>query len=53
MTVVDSLEVIRASRRFISTSMRAALLSREDEQALARRWRDTGDTEALHGLIDA
>ena len=33
--------------------MRAPLLSREDELALALRWRETGDTEALHGLIDA
>ncbi len=53
MSVVESLEVMRASRRFISTAMRAALLSRQDELALARRWRDHGDTEALHGLIDA
>lgn len=53
MTIVESLEVQRASRRFISTSMRAPLLSREDELVLARRWREHGDTEALHGLIDA
>lgn len=53
MTIVESLEVQRASRRFISTSMRAPLLSRADELALAVRWRETGDIEALHGLIDA
>ena len=53
MTIVESLEVQGASRRFISTSMRAPLLSRGDESALALRWRENGDTEALHGLIDA
>ena len=53
MSIVESLEVQRASRRFISTSMRAPLLSREDERSLARRWSENGDTEALHGLIDA
>ena len=53
MTVIESLEEQRASRRFISISMRAPLLSREDELVLARRWRDHGDTVALHGLIDA
>ena len=53
MTVIESLEAQRASRRFISISMRAPLLSREDELVLARRWREHGDIVALHGLIDA
>ena len=53
MTVVESHQVQRASRRFIKASLRAPLLGREDERALARRWRDNGDVEALHQLISA
>lgn len=53
MTVVESPEVQRANRRFIKASLRAPLLGREDERALARRWRDDGDVEALHELISA
>ena len=53
MTAVESPEVQRASRRFIKASLRAPLLGREDELALARRWRDAGDIAALHALISA
>ena len=53
MTVVESPQVQRASRRFIKASLRAPLLGREDELVLARRWRDDGDVEALHALISA
>jgi len=41
----------RANRAFIRGSMSTALLSREREQDLARRWRDGGDEEALHELV--
>ena len=51
MTATESLEVQRASRRFIKASMRAPLLTREHEARLARRWRDGGDVEALHELV--
>ncbi len=51
MTVTESVESQRASRRFIKASMRAPLLTREREGRLARRWRDGGDVEALHELV--
>ncbi len=51
MSMIESLEVQRASRRFIKASMRAPLLTREHEVRLARRWRDEGDIEALHELV--
>lgn len=40
-------------RRLISGAMSAAMLDAETETALARRWRDEGDTEALHQLTNA
>ena len=53
MAAVESFEVQRANRRFIRVSMRAPLLSRDHEMALARRWRDDGDIDALHELVSA
>ncbi len=53
MARLESLEVERANRRFIRESMRAPLLERERELALARRWRDDDDVEALHEIIAA
>ena len=41
----------RANRAFIRSSMSTALLSREHEQDLARRWRDDGCEESLHELV--
>jgi len=41
----------RANRAFIRGSMSTALLSREREQDLARRWRDDGCEAALHELV--
>jgi len=38
---------------FIRGSMSTALLSREREQDLARRWRDEGCEESLHELVQA
>ncbi len=43
----------RATQRYIQTSMRQPLLSREDEQDLALRWRDNRDEAALHQLTQA
>ena len=40
-------------RRFMREAMRAPLLAADDEQALARRWRDEQDDEALHELTGA
>ncbi|HEX6144830.1 MAG TPA: RNA polymerase factor sigma-32, partial [Geminicoccaceae bacterium] len=40
-----------ANREFIRESMSTALLTREREQELARRWRDFGDEVALHELV--
>ncbi len=41
----------RANRKFIRDVMSAPILTREHELALARRWRDGGDEDALHELI--
>jgi RNA polymerase sigma-32 factor len=38
---------------YIRGAMKTQMLSREDEQALARRWRDHKDEKALHKLINA
>jgi RNA polymerase sigma-32 factor len=43
----------RADAAYIKTSMREALLSREEEHDLAVRWRDQGDERALHRLVRA
>ena len=53
MAIAESLEVQRASRRLIAASMRAPMLTRENEMALARRWRDEGDIDTLHALISS
>ncbi len=53
MASLESLEVERANRKFIRESMRAPLLDRDREIALARRWRNEGDVEALHEIIGA
>ena len=51
MALRDIVDSQRAHRRLIRESMRAPLLSREHELALARRWRHEGDERALHELI--
>ena len=53
MTIELPSETIRHSRRFISRAMNVPLLSAEEEQKLARRWRQHGDETALHGLVMA
>lgn len=40
-------------RRYISAAMKVPLLEREEEQELARRWRDHDDTKALDRIITA
>lgn len=43
----------RSDRRFISAAMDAPMLERSYEADLARRWRDDGDEDALHEIINA
>lgn len=43
----------KADLAYIRGAMTEKLLEREDEQALARRWRDHKDEKALHRLINA
>ena len=51
LRVTESPEIRRANRRFMRRSVRAPLLSRDHEMALARRWRDERDAGALHELV--
>ncbi|MEL6279584.1 MAG: RNA polymerase factor sigma-32 [Pseudomonadota bacterium] len=42
-----------AQRRVMNTAMKAELLDAETELMLARAWRDDGDEQALHRLVNA
>ncbi len=53
MAYVDDPETQRANLSYIRASMREPMLSREEEQLLARRWRDEDDEVALHRLVRA
>lgn len=53
MAHIDDPATQRANMSYIKASMREALLSREDEQDLAKRWRYEGDEDALHLLVRA
>ena len=53
MAHIDDPATQRANLSYIRASMRAPLLSRDHEFALARRWRDGGDEQALHALVRA
>ena len=53
MAYLDDPDTQRANLRYIRHSMRQPLLSRENEMALARRWRDEDDEDALHALVGA
>ena len=53
MAYLDDPEAQRANRRYVSASMRAALLSRDHEFSLARRWREKEDVSALHEFVGA
>lgn len=48
-----SQNIERGNRRYAASVMRAPVLERDHEFALARRWRDDDDEEALHELIEA
>ena len=53
MVHIDDPATQRANLGFIRAAMRAPLLSRAREYALARRWREAGDAAALHELARA
>ncbi len=53
MALTETLELRRASQRFMRDAMRAPLLAADHERDLARRWRDHGDERAMHELITA
>ena len=53
MAHIDDPETQLANLAFIKASMKVPMLSREYEFDLARRWREQGDTAALHGLVGA
>jgi RNA polymerase sigma-32 factor len=42
-----------ADRSFVKAAMAAPFLERDEEQVLARRWRDEGDQAAMHRLTSA
>ena len=48
MSYHDTPQILKANRTYIREAMRIPLLSREQEQKLARAWREKGDEEALH-----
>ena len=53
MAYVDTPQTQKANRRYINRSMKAALLTREREFDLAKRWREDQDEDALHELVNA
>lgn len=53
MAMMDTPRNPSVDREFVRTSMSTALLSREREQILARRWREDDDEAALHELVMA
>jgi RNA polymerase sigma-32 factor len=53
MAYIDDPETQKANLTFIKASMKEPLLGRDHEFDLARRWREEGDTAALHALVRA
>ncbi|HUT76128.1 MAG TPA: RNA polymerase factor sigma-32 [Polyangia bacterium] len=53
MTTTRALARVSELDRYMAGLERYPLLSAEDEQALARRWRDLGDVQAAHALVTA
>jgi RNA polymerase sigma-32 factor len=53
MAYIDDPATQKANLSFIKASMKEPLLSRGHEFELARRWRETGETAALHELVRA
>ena len=43
----------QSDRRYIAKSMDAPMLEREYEMDLARRWRDEGNSDAMHEMINS
>ena len=48
-----ALAVVSELDRYVAEIERYPILSVEEEQALARRWRDGGDVDAAHALVTA
>ncbi len=53
MAHIDDPQTQKANITFIRSSMRQPLLDRDHEWDLARRWREQGDIDALHSLVQA
>jgi RNA polymerase sigma-32 factor len=53
MAYIDDPVTQRANLDYIKAAMRRPLLERSDEFALAERWRNEQDSEALHKLINS
>ena len=51
MSHAETGPIDKANRRYIASTMKAPFLERDHEFALARRWRDDGDADALHELV--
>lgn len=53
MTHIDDPQTRKANLDYIRTAMDTPMLEREEELALARRWREKGDEKALHKMVSA
>lgn len=53
MSHIDDPHTKRANLRYFKAVMNAPMLERETEFQLARQWRDDGDEDALHQLVQA
>ncbi len=53
MAMIEDSAAIKANNTYIRKSMKQALLTKEHELDLARRWRDNKDERALHELVNA
>lgn len=53
MLHIDDPETQKSNLSFIKATMKAPLLVRDREFELARKWREQGDTAALHELVRA
>jgi RNA polymerase sigma-32 factor len=53
MAYSDTSQTERSNRRYISATMEAPVLERDYEAALARRWTDKHDEQAMHEIIEA
>lgn len=53
MSFVAGNPIDTANRRYIAATMNAPFLERDEEFALARRWREEGDAESMNRLIES